>query len=216
MKKIIYLKMMALSIAVFSVALLMPTNAQAQPQRDFKPYFANADWQFNAPMNNDFTNVASGWGVNFEGGMFVTPKFGLGLFISYSTNHKYIPTKSFHPAENSTLTTDQERSLFQLPFGLNMRYKIMPGNKIFDPYVSLKLGAEYVQMSSYISTYRVYDRNWGFYMSPEIGTNIWLSEMKNIGFNVSLYYSFSTNKGTVLDGHINQLNNIGFRVGMAF
>ena len=53
-------------------------------------------------------------------------------------------------------------------------------------------------------------------MSPEIGTNIWLSEQKNVGFNVSVYYSFATNKGHVLDGHINQLNNLGFRVGMAF
>lgn len=215
MKKMKYIMMLTFSVVAFFIAL-MPNKAIAQEQMSYKPYFANVDWQFNAPISNDFTDVASGWGVNFEGGMFVTPKIGLALFISYSTNHKYVPTKSFHPSINSTLTTDQERSLFQLPFGLNMRYKIIGADRIFDPYIALKLGAEYVQMSSYISSYKVYDRNWGFYMSPEVGTNIWLSSQKNIGFNVSLYYSYSTNKGTVLDGNIDNLNNIGFRVGMAF
>ena len=171
---------------------------------------------FNAPFGNDFTNRASGWGMNFEGGYFVTPKLGLGLFLSYSSNHKYIDTQTMHPATNSALTTNQQRSLFQMPFGMAARFRFNPASTIFDPYVSMKLGAEYVQMSSYLSTYRIYDRNWGFYMSPEIGTNIWLSEQKNVGFNVSVYYSFATNKGHVLDGHINQLNNLGFRVGMAF
>ena len=30
-------------------------------------YF-NVDWQFNSPVANDYANVASGWGMSFEGG----------------------------------------------------------------------------------------------------------------------------------------------------
>lgn len=215
MKTLKDIKLLVLSIAVISVAFIAPCEAQAQ-RPDFKPYYANANWQFNAPFNNDFTNRASGWGANFEGGMFFTPRVGVGLFLSYSTNHKYIPSKTLVTSGNSALTTNQERSMFQLPFGVAARLRFMPSNRIFDPYVSLKLGAEYVQLSSYISTYNIYDRNWGFYLSPEIGTNIWLSDQKNVGFNASVYYSFATNKGKVLDGDINQLNNVGFRVGLAF
>ena len=214
MKTLNFIKSLALSVAITAICTIVPATVHAQ--QDYKPYFANANWQFNAPFGNDFTNRASGWGMNFEGGYFVTPKLGLGLFLSYSSNHKYIDTQTMHPATNSALTTNQQRSLFQMPFGMAARFRFNPASTIFDPYVSMKLGAEYVQMSSYLSTYRIYDRNWGFYMSPEIGTNIWLSEQKNVGFNVSVYYSFATNKGHVLDGHINQLNNLGFRVGMAF
>lgn len=214
MKTLNFIKSLALSVAITAICTIVPATVHAQ--QDYKPYFANANWQFNAPFGNDFTNRASGWGMNFEGGYFVTPKLGLGLFLSYSSNHKYIDTQTIHPATNSALTTNQQRSLFQMPFGMAARFRFNPASTIFDPYVSMKLGAEYVQMSSYLSTYRIYDRNWGFYMSPEIGTNIWLSEQKNVGFNVSVYYSFATNKGHVLDGHINQLNNLGFRVGMAF
>ncbi len=203
-----------LSAVMVMIGVLIPFTSHAQ--QEFKPYFGNVDWQFNAPIGNDFTNRASGWGANIEAGYFLTPKIGIGAFISYSSNHKYIPTKTLAVSETTNLTTKQQRSLFQMPFGLNLRYRFIPFGGMLDPYASLKLGAEYTQMSSYISTYQIYDRGWGFYMSPEIGTNIWLSEEKSFGFNVSLYYSFATNKGHVLDGHANQLNNIGFRIGVAF
>lgn len=193
------------------VTTSLSTNAQ-----EYKPYFGNVNWQFNAPISNSFTNRASGWGVNLDGGYYLTPKIGLGGFVSYSTNHKYIPTETLMPKANSALTTNQQRSLFQIPFGVNVRYRINPNNTMLDPYVALKLGTEYAQLSSYISTYQLSDDSWGFYMSPEVGTNIWFSEDKNFGVNASVYYSFSTNKGHVLDGHVNQLNNIGFRLGVSF
>lgn len=208
------LKIKLLVAAMAVTAMLLPATMKAQ--QSYKPYFANADWQFNVPLGNDFTNRASGWGASFEGGYFVTPKIGVGAFLSYSTNHKNLPTETITPSSTSILTTNQQRSLFQLPFGVNLRYRFIPQSGILDPYAGLKLGAEYTQLSSYISTYRITDDSWGFYLSPEVGTNIWLSEEKTFGFNVSLYYNFATNKGRVLDGHVNQLNNIGFRLGVAF
>ena len=214
MKTIKNLKIQTLSFLITMIGLLCPIVLKAQ--ENSKPYFGNINWQFNAPIGNDFTNRASGWGANIEGGYFITPQIGVGVFISYSTNHKYLPTETMATSATSTITTKQQRSLFQLPFGVNIRYRFMPINYILDPYVSLKLGAEYSQFSSYISTYNLYNDGWGFYMSPEVGTNIWLSEEKTFGFNVSLYYSFATNKGHVLNGHANQLNNIGFRLGVAF
>lgn len=214
MKTYNYLKSFVFAIAIAAISLLYSGNANAQ--HTYKPYFGNIDWQFNAPFNNDFTNRASGWGANFEGGIYVTPKIGLGLFVSYSSNHKNIPTKTLHPTTTSALTAEQERSLFQVPFGLDARYRFYTMSKVCDPYIGLKLGTSYTQLSSYMSTFRVYDDSWGFYLSPEIGTNLWLSSEKTFGFNMSLYYSFSTNSARVLDGHINQLNNMGFRVGIAF
>jgi hypothetical protein len=214
MKTFKYLKSLAIAVAFVAISLAFSDNANAQ--KAYKPYFGNVDWQFNAPFNNDFTNRASGWGASFEGGIYVTPKIGLGLFVSYSSNHKEIPTKTLYPNASSALTAEQERSLFQVPFGINARYRFYSNSDVCDPYIGMKLGTSYTQLSSYMSTFRVYDDSWGFYMSPEIGTNLWLSSEKTFGFNMSLYYSFSTNSSRVLDGHINQLNNMGFRVGIAF
>lgn len=214
MKTFNYFKTFTVLMVLLIISLI--TTSETKAQQVYKPYFGNVDWQFNAPFSNDFTNRASGWGANFEGGYFVTSKIGLGLFVSYSSNHKSIPTETLHPTSTSALTAKQERSLFQVPFGINMRYRMKSTSNICDPYVGLKLGTSYVQLSSYMSSFRVYDDSWGFYMSPEVGTNLWLNGEKSFGFNMSVYYSFSTNKAHVLDGNVNQLNNVGVRVGIAF
>lgn len=213
MKTLYIFKKTVIASVFIALSIIIPISIKAQ---EYKPYFGNINWQFNAPISNSFSNKASGWGASFDGGYYITPKIGLGAFVSYSTNHKYIPTKTLMEGSNIALTTNQQRSLFQIPFGINARYRINPISSMFDPYAALKIGAEYAQLSSYISTYQLSDNTWGFYFSPEIGTNIWLSEDKNFGFNVTLYYSFSTNEGHVLDGHANQLNNLGFRIGVAF
>lgn len=199
-------------LVILGIALLIPAMSNAQ---DYKKYYANGDWQFNIPLDNSFANKASGWGMNFEGGYFITPKIGLGLFLAYSTNHKYVDTQTIQIGSNGALTTNQQRSMFQLPFGATVRYRFNPESWV-DPYAAIKIGTEYSQISSYISTFQIYERNWGFYVSPEIGSNFWLTPNKNVGIHLSIYYSFSTNKGAVLDGNIDKLNNIGFRVGVAF
>lgn len=207
-------KIKVLSATLLAAFMLVPLASKAQ--QDTRPYYANIDWQFNAPISNDFTSTASGWGMNFEGGYYITPKIGVGAFMAFSTNHKYIPERTLAVSNNSALTTDQQRSLFQLPFGIGMRYRFIPDNVAIDPYFGVKAGAEYAQFASYFSTFKAYDQTWGFYLSPEIGTNIWLTPQKTVGLNASVYYSFSTNKGGVLDGSADKLNNIGFRLGLAF
>ena len=200
------------AILLLMIACLIPTIASAE---GYKKYYANGDWQFNGAPGNSFATRASGWGMNFEGGWFFSPKCAVGLFIAYSTNHKYIEQESISLSNNGTLTTNQQRSLFQLPFGAAFRYRFNTQSWL-DPYVALKVGAEYVQLSSYISTFQVYQRNWGFYVSPEIGSDFWINPNKNFGFHVAVYYGFSTNKGAVLNGDIDKLNNVGFRLGLAF
>ena len=51
----------------------------------------NVDWQMNAPISTDFADKISGWGMNFEAGYYVTPRWSLGVFLSFHTNHKCGP-----------------------------------------------------------------------------------------------------------------------------
>ena len=55
--------------AVLFVALCLafPFGMKAQ---DVSDSFFHIDWQFNVPLNNKFAGVASGWGMNFEGGYY--------------------------------------------------------------------------------------------------------------------------------------------------
>lgn len=138
-------KKISLWVVLAVSCLMLPAtgNAQIIPNG-----YVNVDWQFNS-LSGEYANVASGWGMNFEGGYYVTPKLGLGLFLAYSTNNKYIGRETLVLKSNSSLTADQQHSIFQLPFGAVAKYRFMTQG-MFEPYVSVKLGAAYSRMSSYL------------------------------------------------------------------
>lgn len=210
MKTLKYISTRLMAIVAITVAFALPGNAQITPNA-----FYNVDWQFNVPLKNHFSDKASGWGMNFEGGYYVAPNFGLGLFLNYHTNNEYIPRQTFPTGETTTVTTDQQHSMFQLPFGATMRFRFTDGN-VAQPYVGVKLGANYTKYSSDFYILEARDKTWGFYVSPEIGLNIFPFTSNSIGFHIAAYYSYSTNKGAVLHYNIDGMNNVGFRVGVAF
>ena len=125
-RKNIYFKVVAL--AAIAIAFAMPAKAQLSDNG-----YANIDWQFNVPLSNNFADKASGWGMNFEGGYFVTPNLGLGLFLNYHSNHEYIPRETFKIGAGD-VTTDQQHTMFQLPFGAAARYQWNRGGAV-QPYV---------------------------------------------------------------------------------
>lgn len=200
---------------VFACALSLLFPALGGAQQQMKNGYANIDWQFNIPINNGFAEKASGWGMNFEGGYYFTPNIGAGLFMAFHTNNEDIPTQTLNLSSSSRLTTDQQHSLFQLPFGAAFRYRFMPEKK-FSPYVGLKLGAQYVKAISYYNVYSSSNEKWGFFMSPEIGANIYPMGPGLFGFHVALYYEYATNENRLLIYKIEGLNNLGFRMGLSF
>ncbi|MGL5318116.1 MAG: outer membrane beta-barrel protein [Bacteroidales bacterium] len=218
MKTILQISIRILTL-VFLLLLPAVAGGQSRPvikysNETFNYYYLNGGWQLNIPVDNTFADKASGWGMSFDAGYYFTPNWGIGTFLNFHTNHKYIPTQSID-YYGSVLTTNQQHSLFQFPVGLSMRYRILPGETV-DPYLSIKLGANYAQMATYFTTYKIFDREWGFYLSPEIGANFWLKGNQSLGLNVALYFSYATNRLSVLGYQLTNVNNCGVRLGLAF
>jgi opacity protein-like surface antigen len=203
MKKILYI--IAASAAIFAA------TAQADAQMS-KEFYINGGWQFNGTLANDFAESAQGYGAYLEGGYFVTPMFAVGGFASFNTNNQYVPTKTYTFSDQSALTTDLTRSIYQVPFGATMRYRFM--RSMFQPYVEAKVGAQYSTQNIYMSTFVNQHENWGFYVSPEIGLTFFPFERTDFGFQVAAYYSYATNRSKAID--IAGLNNLGFKLGIAF
>ena len=203
MKKILYI--IAASAAIFAA------TAQANAQMS-KEFYLNGGWQFNGTLANDFAESAQGYGAYFEGGYFVTPMLAVGGFASFNTNNQYVPTKTYVFSDQSALTTDLTRSIYQVPFGATLRYRFM--RSMFQPYVEAKLGAQYSTQNIYMSTFVNQHENWGFYVSPEIGLTFFPFERTDFGFQVAAYYSYATNRSKAID--IAGLNNLGFKLGIAF
>ena len=137
--------------------------------------------------------------VNYEGDDYSVTSIGSSAFYKCSSL--------------TTIFTDQQRSLYQLPFGVTALYRIVESD--CQPYVAMKLGAEYAYTSSYYNIYKSSEDSWGFYMSPEIGAR-WYPWANGVGLHTAVYYSFSTNKSTVMGAHLKNPSNFGFRLGLAF
>ena len=204
------LKKYTLRIAA-AVALLTGISLPAQSQVSLDAYY-NIDWQFNIPSNK-YVDKASGWGMNFDAGWYLTPDFALGAFMNYHTNNEYVDRAVVNVSDETAIYTDQQRSLYQLPFGVTALYRIVEAD--CQPYVAMKLGAEYAYAASYYNIYKSSEDTWGFYMSPEIGAR-WYPWANGVGLHAAAYYSFSTNKASVMGGHLKNPSNFGFRLGLAF
>ena len=203
MKKILY--------TIAAAAAIFAATAQANAQMS-KEFYLNGGWQFNGTLANDFAESAQGYGAYFEGGYFVTPMLAVGGFASFNTNNQYVPTKTYMFSDQSALTTDLTRSIYQVPFGATLRYRFM--RSMFQPYVEAKVGAQYSTQNIYMSTFVNQHENWGFYVSPEIGLTFFPFERTDFGFQVAAYYSYATNRSKAID--IAGLNNLGFKLGIAF
>ncbi len=208
MKRVKYIKAIALCVALSFVAI----KSQAQL---FPNTYMNIDWQLGVPISSNFADKTSGWGMNFEGGYFLTDNITLGAFISYQTFLESVGRKTLSLGDGKALTTKQEHAIFQLPFGIGARYNWCK-ESIFQPYAGMKVGAAYSEFSSYYYILKQYTDTWGFYMSPEIGVSIFPSPTQRFGFHVALYYSYATNSGDVLVYSVDNLNNFGVRVGVSF
>ncbi len=204
------LKKYTIRLAV-AVALFAGITLPAQSQVSLDAYY-NVDWQFNMPINK-FANKPSGWGMNFDAGWYLAPDFAIGAFVNYHTNSEYVDRAVVNISNETAIFTDQQRSLYQLPFGVTALYRIIESD--WQPYVAMKLGAEYAYVSSYYNIYKSSENSWGFYMSPEIGVR-WYPWANGMGLHAAAYYSFSTNKADVMGGELSDPSNFGFRIGLAF
>lgn len=203
MKKIIYV------FTAMIMLVLAAGNANAQMG---KKYYVSGGWQFNGTLGNEVASSAQGYGAYMEGGYFVTPMLAVGGFTSFNSNNEYYPTQTYTFDDKSALTTDMNKSVYQVPFGATVRYRFMRSE--IQPYVAAKVGAEYSTQSTYMSTYVSRDDNWGFYVSPEVGVTFYPFNKEDLGFQVAAYYSYSSNKNSNYD--MNGINNLGFKLGLAF
>ena len=196
---------------MLAAAALVFTAGEASAQMGKREYI-NGGWQYNGSIANDFVEAGNGYGAYIEGGYYVTPMFAVGGFASFNTNNQYVPKQTYQLSDGAAVTTDLDRSIYQVPFGATMRVRFMRTE--FQPYFQAKVGAEYSTQSTYMSTFMSYDDNWGFYISPEVGITIFPFPKDDFGFHLAAYYSYSTNKSTTYN--IKGLNNLGFKLGIAF
>lgn len=206
----IFSKIALASAFVFAFAL------QGRAQFNPSNMHFTVDWQVNSPSGTGFAEGLSGWGMNFEGTYEVTPSCSVGAFFNFQTNHDYVGRGTIFLSDTESLTSDQMRSAYQLPFGVTASYNIVNGAYV-TPYFGAKAGAVFARNTTYLNSGGVYDSSWGFYFSPEVGLKIYPSStFRHFGFHLAGYYNYMTNHTKTLTGDIDGQSNVGFRLGVIF
>ena len=200
------------SLYVFFAAVLLSLPFSSKAQLSLNSYY-NIDWQVNIPLGNNFASNISGWGMNIEGGYYVTDNIAVGGFLNFHTNNEYFSRRTLPLSGTLSMSTDQQHQMFTLPFGALVRYRFI--QDAFQPYVGMKIGVCYSEFSNYYYIYQTEQKRWGFYMSLEVGFN-WYPWANSVGFHAAIYYSFATNKCNVMSYKQSTLNNLGIRIGIAF
>ncbi len=208
--KILYILSVVLCCSLSTKALAQETgSSDRQGRGDFSGH-----WQIGIPTGMDYADNSSGWGANFEGHYFVTDKVAIGAFVSWQTFIKYDGRQTYSLSSTSgAVTMDQYQTIFELPFGLSTRFHFLPAG-MFDPYVGVKLGANYSEQRRYYNIFEDYEENWGFNVMPEVGAIISPLPSQAVGLHLAVFYAYSTNSSDYFD--ISGLSNIGFRVGINF
>ncbi|WP_178266226.1 outer membrane beta-barrel protein [uncultured Phocaeicola sp.] len=201
-------------VAIVACALSFFT-VQAHAQWNSEKLHFTVDWQMNAPLGTDFAEKISGWGMNFEAAYEVLPRWEVGVFANFHTNHKYVGRQTLALSPTESLTTDQQRSAYQLPFGVTTSYNLYEGSHV-KPYVGMKLGTMFARNTTYYGDRGLYDEAWGFYVSPEVGLKIYPRADRRFGFHVAGFYNYATNHTQTLLGDIDGQSDVGFRLGILF
>lgn len=199
--------------ALLVMGYVTTTSAQSTHLPDRLSF--QLDWQLNAPISGNFGNEFSVWGAGFETHYEITRKWSLGAFVNFHTNHKI--RRKTNAAHFSDRGTDNRPATIGFPVAVRTFWSLYNcDNGYFKPYIGLKAGAMYAQNSSYLNTVRIYERPWGFYVSPELGMNIYPQKYGRFGFHAAVYYNFATNKTDLLTYTEDSKQNIGVRLGITF
>ena len=163
---------------IIAAAAFVLTAAAADAQVG-KRWYIDAGWQFNATVQNNFSESAQGLGAYLESGYYLLPRIAVGAFVSYNTNNQYFARETYY-FDDGALNTDKFHSLYQVPFGATVRYRFTWSK--FQPYVEAKVGANYADLNTYFASYAAYAKTWGFYASPEVGFTWHPFSRTNFGF----------------------------------
>ena len=152
-------------------------------------------------------------GINVNWAYFVTENIAVGLDLSYNNFHEKVGQKIYRPDANTAVNAAQYRYTQVFPIKVQGKYFFNPSGSVM-PYAGLGIGALSAGQHIVIQDIDVWDNNWGFLLSPEIGMLIPVGPAGNWGVNVTAGYNWSTNKSDVGKIKVDNRQSIYFNIGL--
>jgi len=193
----------------FIIVLLLVMTFSVSGQK----YVSILTYNMALPDGNlsDFSSPFSFSGFGIEGRKFVDKDFSFGGKLGWNLfNEK---STKLITGSNWAVSGTNIRNVNSFPMLVNMHYYLgkRRGTRI---YFGLNTGLYYITQRFQIGTLELFNDNWHFGLTPEIGVIIPFDDFA-VTFNIDYNYAFDA--GTSVTGNEdNSYSYIGFNVGFAW
>ena len=207
MKKILF---------VLAISLCCAGVARAQYWGNGMKQIYSLNYQMSVPVggSRDFIPNMSFEGININWAYFVTDNISVGLDLSYNNYTHKVGQKIYRPNANTAINAAQYRYTQSIPIKVQAKYFMAPFGPGLQAYTGLGIGALSAGEHIIIQDIDVWDNNWGFLLSPEIGILIPFGADNFWGANITAGYNWSTNKSNIGDMKFNNRQSFYFNVGL--
>ena len=207
MKKILF---------VLAISLCCAGVARAQYWGNGMKQIYSLNYQMSVPVggSRDFIPNMSFEGININWAYFVTDNISVGLDLSYNNYSHKVGQKIYRPNANTAINAAQYRYTQSIPIKVQAKYFMAPFGPGLQAYTGLGIGALSAGEHIIIQDIDVWDNNWGFLLSPEIGILIPFGADNFWGANITAGYNWSTNKSNIGDMKFNNRQSFYMNAGL--
>lgn len=206
---------------VIPTTLLLVATVQAQEKAasGYPPAsLYTLSWTLSVPLGsfNDFMNIVSPAGGNFAGRYFLKKGLSVGFEFGWNDYYKKYPRNTYYGNDGLAITGIFYTYAFTVPWKAGVYYYFIPA-AIAGPYLGLSLGGDYMEEHILIQDYDIYNTQWGFTMSPELGVLIKFGRNSHWGANISAQYWFNTNSFNFTHTETySTMQGLNFNIGLAY
>ena len=207
MKKILF---------ILAISLCCAGVARAQYYGNGMKQTYSISYQTNVPIGGtrDFIPNMSFEGININWAYFVTDNVTVGLDLSYNNYTHKVGQKVYRPDANTAINAAQYRYTQVFPIKVQAKYFMAPFGPGLQAYTGLGIGALSAGEHIIIQDIDVWDNNWGFLLSPEIGVLIPFGADNYWGANITAGYNWSTNKASIGGIKFNNRQSFYMNIGL--
>jgi hypothetical protein len=214
------MKLKRIYLVIIPLFFLTPRiQAQEKAPAGFSPTsLYSLSWSISFPLGsfNSFINNVSPAGGNFTGRYFLKKGLALGFEFGWNNYYKKYPRNTFYCDDGLAITGVYYTYAFVVPWKAGVYYYFQP-LAIVDPYVGLSLGGDYMEEHIMVQEYDIYNTQWGFTMSPEIGLLVKFGKFSHWGATASAQYWFNTNSFSFTDYNTySTLQGLNFNAGLTY
>jgi len=207
------------SIIILAFFVMGVVQAQESGGIGFKPRsYYTFTWNTTFPMGDfsDWVNSPSPAGFDFGGRYLVKSGLAVGFNIGWSRVSKIYEDETYYiPEKGLAITAENYRFTWIIPFQAVVAYHLMP-DKLISPYLGLGIGGDYMEHHLLIQEYDIYETQWDFSLTPEIGVLAKFGKFSNWGGLVAFNYKWTTNRIEFYKNTSKDLSMLNLRVGVSY